>query len=214
MKKRLIALLLLAVLLLPTVACDRGQTPADTSPDTTAPEATAEPTAPSETDPATDPETTAPETSEPDITEPTIDHFEFAEGVNPENVEIDEVFKNLISFSTDEISVDSIFDLFKNDDIAIADANGESVTDGNIGTGYTITSTVSGVSKTISAVIIGDINGDGISATSADRLTIVESFTGRVSLDAPYAAAADCNSDGSLTSSDILLMTLQLKGEA
>ena len=66
MKKRLIALLLLAVLLLPTVACDGGQPPADTSPDTTAPEATAEPTAPPATDPATepetDPETTAPET--------------------------------------------------------------------------------------------------------------------------------------------------------
>ena len=66
MKKRLIALLLLAALLLPTVACDGGQPPADTSPDTTAPEATAEPTTPAETqpepDPATDPETTAPET--------------------------------------------------------------------------------------------------------------------------------------------------------
>lgn len=70
MKKRLLALLLLAVLLLPTVACDSGQTPTDTSPDTTAPEATAEPTAPADTlpatdpatDPETDPETTAPET--------------------------------------------------------------------------------------------------------------------------------------------------------
>ena len=69
MKKRLIALLLLAVLLLPTVACDGGQTPSDTQPDTSAPEATAEPTTPAETqpepDPATDPETTAPETEPP-----------------------------------------------------------------------------------------------------------------------------------------------------
>ena len=78
MKKRLLALLLLAVLLLPTAACDSGQTPADTRPDTTAPEATAEPTAPPETqpvtepmsDPAADPETTAPET-EPE-TEPPL----------------------------------------------------------------------------------------------------------------------------------------------
>ena len=69
MKKRLIALLLLAVLLLPTVACDGGQTPSDTQPDTSAPEATAEPTAPAETEPetapATEPETTAPETEPP-----------------------------------------------------------------------------------------------------------------------------------------------------
>jgi hypothetical protein len=78
MKKRLLALLLLATLLLPTTACDSGQTPADTSPDTTAPEATAEPTAPPAThpvtepvsDPATDPETTVPET-EPE-TEPPL----------------------------------------------------------------------------------------------------------------------------------------------
>ena len=78
MKKRLIALLLLAVLILPTAACDGGQNPADTSPDTTAPEATAEPTAPADTppatdpatDPETDPETTAPET-EPE-TEPPL----------------------------------------------------------------------------------------------------------------------------------------------
>lgn len=69
MKKRLLALLLLAVLLLPTTACDSGQTPADTRPDTSAPEATAEPTAPAETEPetspATEPETTAPETEPP-----------------------------------------------------------------------------------------------------------------------------------------------------
>ncbi len=64
MKKRLIALLLLAVLLLPTAACDRGQTPTDTSPDTSAPEATAEPTAPAETEPVTDP-ATEPETEPP-----------------------------------------------------------------------------------------------------------------------------------------------------
>ena len=57
MKKRLIALLLLAVLLLPTAACDRGQSPADTRPNTTAPEATAEPTTPADTPPATDPAT-------------------------------------------------------------------------------------------------------------------------------------------------------------
>lgn len=69
MKKRLIALLLLAVLLLPTVACDSGQTPSDPQPDTSVPEATAEPTAPAETEPetspATEPETTAPETEPP-----------------------------------------------------------------------------------------------------------------------------------------------------
>ena len=70
MKKRLIALLLLVVLLLPTVACDGGQPPADTSPDTTPPEATAEPAAPADTQPVTDPETTAPET-EPE-TEPPL----------------------------------------------------------------------------------------------------------------------------------------------
>ena len=69
MKKRLIALLLLAVLLLPTVACDGGQPPADTSPDTTTPEAPAEPTAPADTPLATDPETTAPET-DPETTAP------------------------------------------------------------------------------------------------------------------------------------------------
>lgn len=65
MKKRLIALLLLATLLLPTVACDRGQTSTDTLPETT-PETTAELTIPAdtepETDPATEPETTTPET--------------------------------------------------------------------------------------------------------------------------------------------------------
>lgn len=72
MKKRLIALLLLIVLLLPTVACDRGQTPAETRSDTAAPEVTAEPTTPAGTEPATAPEThpeTEPETPVPE-TEP------------------------------------------------------------------------------------------------------------------------------------------------
>ena len=82
MKKRLLALLLLAVLLLPTTACDSGQSPADTRPDTTAPEATAEPTAPPATDPVTEPVTdpaTAPETTTPETepeTEPPADSAE------------------------------------------------------------------------------------------------------------------------------------------
>ena len=76
MKKRLLALLLIATLLLPAAACDRGQTPADTSPDTSAPEATAEPTAPPETQPVTDP-ATAPETTAPEPeTEPPADSAE------------------------------------------------------------------------------------------------------------------------------------------
>ncbi len=82
MKKRLLALLLLAVLLLPTVGCDAGQSPADTRPDTSAPEVTAEPTTPigteavtaSETPPETEPETTASET-EPE-TEPPVESTE------------------------------------------------------------------------------------------------------------------------------------------
>lgn len=67
MKKRLIALLLLFVLILPTAACDRGHNPTDTSPDTTAPEATVKPIIPAETAP----ETMTPET-EPE-TEPSLD---------------------------------------------------------------------------------------------------------------------------------------------
>lgn len=74
MKKRLIAMLLITVLLLPVVSCDSGQSPADPHPETAAPEATAEPTLPADTEPVahpeTEPETPAPET-EPE-TEPPL----------------------------------------------------------------------------------------------------------------------------------------------
>ncbi len=81
MKTRLILLLLLTALLLPTVGCNAGQSPADTLPETT-PDTTAEPTTPTgteavtapETSPETEPETTASE-PEPE-TEPSVESTE------------------------------------------------------------------------------------------------------------------------------------------
>lgn len=76
MKKRLISLLLLAVLLLPAVGCTTGKSPADTLPVST-PGTTTEPTTPAETETETEtqpetqpePETTLSETTAPE-TEP------------------------------------------------------------------------------------------------------------------------------------------------
>jgi hypothetical protein len=199
----------------PDITEPETTTPDTTEPEVIVPETTApETTVPETTVPETTvPETTVPETTVPEVTEPVepeIDHFDFAQNADTDNVALNED-AGTITFSSGSISSDDVYTLFANDDVVIKDANGNVVSDGKVGTGYTVTSTVNGVSETVEVVVVGDINGDG-NVASADVLTLTSALISGKKLSGAYAAAADSNGDGVVTSSDILHLSSKVRG--
>lgn len=81
----------------------------------------------------------------------------------------------------------------------IKKANGEVVTTGQIGTGYTITMD----NKTYTVVKIGDISGDG-EIDSRDSLRILKYSVGAYEIKNSFIKAADINGDGKIDSRDSL----------
>lgn len=73
-----------------------------------------------------------------------------------------------------------------------------------VGTGYDLSVIQFGVvNKTVEAVIIGDINGDG-KVLTADYIRIKKAFNGTLGLEGAFFLAADVNHDGRLTTIDYM----------
>lgn len=85
----------------------------------------------------------------------------------------------------------------KYEDVVIKNANGETITSGNIGTGYIVE--VGG--NIYVAIKIGDVNGDGI-ITSSDYVRIKNKLRGVESLTEYEIIASDATGDGKVTSAD------------
>lgn len=90
----------------------------------------------------------------------------------------------------------------------IKKANGEVITTGQIGTGFTVTID----NSTYTVVKYGDINGDG-KLNSGDSLTLSKQVLGKIRLtDAYILKAADINKDGKINSGDTLILRKQILG--
>ena len=81
----------------------------------------------------------------------------------------------------------------------VKSANGEEVTSGKIGTGFTVTKG----EKTYSVVIKGDTDGDG-SITANDYLVVKAHFKNKTALSGAYLNAADVTNTGRITVSDYI----------
>ena len=79
----------------------------------------------------------------------------------------------------------------------IKNANGTTVTSGNIGTGYTIK--YNGTTYTV--VKMGDTNGDG-KLTPADSTVVLRKYVGLENISNAANSAADTNNDGKVTPAD------------
>ena len=79
----------------------------------------------------------------------------------------------------------------------IKNANGSSVTSGNIGTGYTVK--YNGANYTV--VKLGDVTGDG-KMTPADSTVVLRNYVGLEGISSSAKLAADTNGDGKLTPAD------------
>ena len=94
-----------------------------------------------------------------------------------------------------DITVSNI--VSKASDAVIKDANGKTVTSGNIGTGYTIKYN----GNTYTVVKMGDTNGDG-KMTPADSTALLRAYVGLEGMSNAAKSAADTNSDGKMTPAD------------
>jgi len=81
-----------------------------------------------------------------------------------------------------------------------------------VGTGYTLNIIQhSVVNKRLTAVVSGDINGDG-KVAAADYMKLKKAFAGDISLTGAYMLAADINADGKFGTADYIRVKLYIDG--
>ena len=141
----------------------------------------------------------------------TEDYFEFAEGVETDNIEVNTETGKII-FKLDGITVADALSMFENNGISITNANGVAVTnDGLVGTGCVVTSTIGKVAESRTVIVMGDIDGDGlISAT--DYAIIKKVIMGYAVPDNCYGEACDYSMDGFVSTVDLLAIKLKIGG--
>ncbi len=120
--------------------------------------------------------------------------------------------KGYITVKTTGVTGTVFADCFTDADIKITTADGVAVTDGKVGTGYIVTSTIGGVVKSMTVVVTGDINGDG-SVASADYLALISANQGISPIEGCYAAAADTDGSTNVTGADSLMLASRLNGK-
>ena len=101
--------------------------------------------------------------------------------------------------------------------VVIKNINGETITDTDlVGTGATITyynRTTNAVVKTVTVVLYGDVNGDGI-VTTADKDTVMLKTVGAAEIENVwFSLAADTNGDGAVDAFDAALINLQIAND-
>ena len=95
--------------------------------------------------------------------------------------------------------------------IIIKSSNGINKTNDSFKTGDVITITGSDGSKTFSALIYGDINGDGV-INKDDCLSVLRQINGYTKLSGAFEKAADANKDGKIDKDDCLAILREING--
>ncbi len=116
------------------------------------------------------------------------------------------MFKNGVMFGAD------IKALFEDSDMSISDAEGNPVADtARASTGSAITTVINGKSYSLTLVVSGDINGDGMTST-ADYLQIVKHVSNKRILEGYFFAASDMTDDGVVSTTDCAIVRKLIVG--
>lgn len=134
---------------------------------------------------------------------------------------LDSAISNIkgIKFSENTISGITSVDVLKqkmNDsntgiNVSIKNRKGETITSGNLGTGYKIILEFNGESKEYEMILYGDTNGDA-EITILDLLRVQKQLLKSLNLTGVEYNSADVNKDGSVTILDLLLVQKHLLG--
>ncbi len=144
------------------------------------------------------------------ITSPVVfaDPFTFKDAADTNGVTVNTV-SGYLSFSAGAMNPASVIDLFEDKDMSIKTENGALA--GNLAsTGCVITTTINGKTSSLTIVVYGDIDGDGVT-TSSDYLGLSSHIKSRSQLTGAYAAAADVSGDNVLSTADLITFANNLK---
>jgi len=131
--------------------------------------------------------------------------FTFTEEADTAYIRIDSeksylMFKNGVMLGAD------IKALFTDIEMSISDPYGNPVADtARASTGSVITTVINGESFSLTLVVSGDINGDGMSST-ADYLQIIKHVSNKCILDGYFFAASDMTDDGVVSTTDCVVL--------
>ncbi len=114
--------------------------------------------------------------------------FTFADGADTTYVALDRT-NNYIYFCKGAVSVANLKALFVDADVKVFKGTAER-TSGNVGTAFTVTSTIGSESKTITVIVKGDLDGNG-SINSRDQNAAQNHVAGTAALTGEYLIAAD-----------------------
>jgi beta-N-acetylglucosaminidase/SH3-like domain-containing protein len=103
--------------------------------------------------------------------------------------------------SEPQTTVETIKDKYSDKQITVKNAKGETITTGNIGTGYTVTIG----DETYTAVKMGDVNGDG-KVNTVDALNALKYDVGSINLTTEQIEALDVNKDNKVNTVDALVL--------
>lgn len=96
--------------------------------------------------------------------------------------------------------------------VNIYDGSGKLVTDGNLGTGYTVEVSNTNVTEKLTVVVKGDTSGDG-KINALDLLQVQKNILGLYELSGAYKEAADPSNDGKTNALDLLQIQKSILGQ-
>lgn len=97
--------------------------------------------------------------------------------------------------------------------VSIKGANGEDIAEGFVATGLTITVTTGGSTVDYSAVIRGDVNGDG-RLSALDYVMVRKYLDSETSLEGAYYKGADTNGDDNVSALDYVILRNHLDNKS
>jgi len=112
-------------------------------------------------------------------------------------------FSGITLGTTVESIIKNINNKYPEVSINITDVNGVVQNSGLIGTGDKIILSINGSKKTFSALVYGDLSGDG-AINTLDLLTIKKAILGDTNLSGVFAKAADVDGNGTVNTLDLL----------
>ncbi len=127
-----------------------------------------------------------------------------------ELVSVDSTAETVV-FKGDSITATDLRNRFTDAQMTITDSKGNAVGNTPVGTGYLISTTAGGVTKTYTMVVMGDTNGDA-SFSASDLLCVKLSLNGGATLEDVYALAGDVAGSAGIDSPDFATITARLNG--
>lgn len=129
----------------------------------------------------------------------TDDKISVMEALNNANIKNNDLY--LMGFSINSNISQIKNKLGSSASVTIKDNNGNTVTEGIIKTGYSVTIKTNSEEKTLKTILYGDVNGDG-KITAVDYAKVKNYVLGSISLSDDQIEASDTNHSKSVTAAD------------